>query len=91
MPTGTNAKADRGAIVVFIMQPASSPPLGPTKQPLVQLAGVQETVSLGVKQPQHKVDHSSPSGTKTQHTHSFTFTPLYSSCSWGIDTEAVLP
>lgn len=90
MPTGTNLRADRGPIVVFIIQPASSPRVGLTK-PLIQRVGTQDPVSLGVKRPERKINHSPPSGSEIQNVYSVAFTPLYTSISWGIDTEATLP
>jgi hypothetical protein len=53
--------------------------LGPTQPPIQWISGV---LSLGVKQPGHKADHSPPSSAQVKNVWSYTSTPQYVLMAW---------
>jgi len=70
--------SDRG-IDVCLFATASRPALGPNQLPI---KWVSEALSLRVKRPGRKADHSPTSRAEVKNTWSYTYTPPYAFRSW---------
>jgi hypothetical protein len=68
----------RQELGIFLIT-ASKPALGPTQTPIQGVAGA---LSLGVKWPGRKADHSPPSSAEVNNAWSYTSTPQYIFMAW---------